>query len=371
MGLLKAFLAADQGRGSKLKFTTMTPAQGILAFWMLITGSINTLSTKYADKQCVPDYTLADAPVSCAAVPVSNTTISGVCPVGCKQFDHPFAQALGMFAGETLCMLAFKLLVCAGRQGAGAGNFPPWIFALPALCDCLGTSLMYAGLSMTYASVFQMLRGSVVVFTGILSVIFLKRNLRAYHWLGMALVSAGALIVGSSSLVNVDPPADGRGGAATPVDVPSNPLLGNMLIVGAQLIVAVQMVIEEKFLSRYNVHALEAVGWEGLFGCLYLSVALTVMYFLPFGPDQCGAHSCVENALHAAREVAVSPYLAAAIVGNVLSIACFNFCGVSVTQSLSATHRMVLDSLRTVVIWAVSLYIGWQDFNNLQVHPKP
>jgi hypothetical protein len=23
------------------------------------------------------------------------------------------------------------------------------------------------------------------------------------------------------------------------------------------------MVVEEKFLTRYNVHALEAVGWEG------------------------------------------------------------------------------------------------------------
>ena len=32
---------------------TMTPAQGVLAFWMLVTGSVNTLSTKFADMQCV------------------------------------------------------------------------------------------------------------------------------------------------------------------------------------------------------------------------------------------------------------------------------------------------------------------------------
>jgi hypothetical protein len=31
----------------------MTPAQGVLAFWMLVTGSVNTLSTKFADMQCV------------------------------------------------------------------------------------------------------------------------------------------------------------------------------------------------------------------------------------------------------------------------------------------------------------------------------
>jgi len=32
---------------------TMQSAQCMLAFWMLVTGSINTLSTKFADMQCV------------------------------------------------------------------------------------------------------------------------------------------------------------------------------------------------------------------------------------------------------------------------------------------------------------------------------
>jgi len=36
-------------------------------------------------------------------------------------------------------------------------------------------------------------------------------------------------------------------------------------------------------------------------------------------------------------------------------------------QELSATTRMVLDSIRTLVIWLVSLAIGWQDFNVLQI----
>jgi len=28
---------------------------------------------------------------------------------GCAEFDHPFVQALGMFLGEAMCMLAFKV----------------------------------------------------------------------------------------------------------------------------------------------------------------------------------------------------------------------------------------------------------------------
>lgn len=53
--------------------------------------------------------------------------------------------------------------------------------------------------------------------------------------------------------------------------------------------------------------------------------------------------------------------------GTFVSIAFFNFAGVSVTKEMSATTRMVLDSVRTLVIWAVSLALRWQTFNYLQV----
>lgn len=54
--------------------------------------------------------------------------------------------------------------------------------------------------------------------------------------------------------------------------------------------------------------------------------------------------------------------------GIMLSIAFFNFAGISVTKELSATTRMILDSIRTIVIWAFSLVLGWQDFHYLQVN---
>jgi len=60
----------------------------------------------------------------------------------------------------------------------------------------LNAGLMYIGLTLTYPSVFQMLRGSVIIFTGILSVLFLKRKLWAFEWLGMGLVTVGLAIVG-------------------------------------------------------------------------------------------------------------------------------------------------------------------------------
>lgn len=42
------------------------------------------------------------------------------------------------------------------------------------------------------------------------------------------------------------------------------PPAGDLLIILAQIIVAVQMVLEEKFVYKHDVHPLRAVGTEGV-----------------------------------------------------------------------------------------------------------
>ena len=52
--------------------------------------------------------------------------------------------------------------------------------------------------SSRFASVFQMLRGTLVVCAGLLTILILKRRLHTHHWLGIVLISAGAALVGAS-----------------------------------------------------------------------------------------------------------------------------------------------------------------------------
>jgi hypothetical protein len=56
----------------------------------------------------------------------------------------------------------------------GEQKFNPLIWLIPAICDSCATTAMYIGLTMTYASSFQMLRGSVVIFTGLCSFFLLR-----------------------------------------------------------------------------------------------------------------------------------------------------------------------------------------------------
>lgn len=139
-----------------------------------------------------------------------------------------------------------------------ASYINPLIFWIPACCDLGGTTLLNIGLFYTSASVYQMLRGTLVVFNGIFSVLFLKHRLYPHHWGGILLITLGTAIVGVSSIFNHDPDA---------VVVEKNPMLGNILVVSAQVLAATQFIVEEKFLSsRPNIAPLQIIGWQGYFG---------------------------------------------------------------------------------------------------------
>ncbi|XP_077998239.1 solute carrier family 35 member F6-like [Glandiceps talaboti] len=322
-----------------------TKYQIFLAVLMVITGSINTLSAKWADELKAvgdPKYTDSQKP---------------------RSFNHPFFQAVGMFIGEMSCLLAFKILVCYKNYkqqpiDIGPQKFSPFVMMPASLCDMTGTSLMYLGLTMTTASSFQMLRGAVIIFTGLLSVGFLNRKLYCFNWTGIITVVAGLVVVGAADILF---------GESEHADI-NGIIAGNLLIIMAQIIVAIQMVYEERFLTKYNVPPLQAVGWEGFFGFMFLSLLLIPFYYINAGDlrlDSPGHR--LEDAIDAFYQMANNHLLILAFLGNMVSIAFFNFAGISVTKEISATTRMVLDSVRTVVIWGISCLLRWENFLALEV----
>ncbi|KAK8377350.1 hypothetical protein O3P69_013763 [Scylla paramamosain] len=321
-----------------------TKKQMILAFVMVSTGSINTISAKWTDRI------------------VSENRHGNV-----VNFNHPFLQADCMFMGEMTCMAAFyilRFLRRRARKGASElaldsdqnTKFPPLVFYLPAICDMTATSMMYLGLTLTYASSFQMLRGAVIVFTGLLSVGFLGRRLRYFHWLGIVLVLIGLVVVGLSDFISSSKTNQDLNGVIT----------GDLLIIMAQIVTATQMVIEERFVIKHNIPPLLAVGWEGTFGFLTLSVLLVPMYYIPAGKLSGNENGTLEDAIDAFVQIGNSALLAFSLLMNIVSIAFFNFAGISVTKELSATTRMVLDSVRTFVIWVFTLIVQWETFQYLQ-----
>jgi len=275
-------------------------------------------------------------------------------------FEHPEWQTAIMFMGEILCLMLFygqqwyKKKVYDHKspipyQGY-VREFKPYVFSLSAMADMIATTLMNIGLLMTTPSVYQMLRGSIVIFTGVFSVFFLGRVLRLHHWLGIGLVTAGAAIVGVASTIYGDS------------DDASNPVVGAGLVIVAQAFSASQFIIQEKLLSRYKMPVLEAVGFEGIFGLSILFVILTIANLIP--GDAHGALVSTEDAI---IQLSNNSVIIGMSILVVFSIGAFNFFGLTVTTQLSSTHRATLDSTRTITIWLISLLVGWEEFQWLQL----
>ncbi|KAF8447916.1 hypothetical protein L210DRAFT_3527501 [Boletus edulis BED1] len=342
----------------------------ILLAGMIITGSSNSLWSKWQDMQCVENCSDPD-------------------PRNHVLYEQPVWQTLQMFLGEMLCFLPVFYTWLTTRHNPPpvflssepdqdeqlqAKLTPPsrelrgWKLLLlwfPAVCDLTGTTLMNVGLLYTPVSIYQMTRGALVLFVGILSVIFLRRRLWLYQWISLLTVMAGVSLVGYSGSLIKDTIKDtvnlATGHRASTASDPieqddvAKALIGVFFILFAQIFTATQFVVEEKIMTRWSVAPLVAVGFEGLFG------ALTILLLMPVMAQQSVAsRSPFFDLPRGWYQMINTPSVLWSGIAIAFSISLFNYFGLSVTRHVSATARSLTDTCRTLSIWLISLVLGWE-----------
>lgn len=108
---------------------------------------------------------------------------------------------------------------------------------------------------------------------------------------------------------------------------------------------------------------MQAVGIEGLCGFGYYLILLIIFQFIPcHNGDLCsGGH--VEDTPDAFKQLGSSALLLILIILFALSIAFFNWTGVTTTKYASALARSTIDTSRTLLVWVISMIVGWEEFN--------
>ena len=242
---------------------------------------------------------------------------------------------------------------------------------------------MNVGLLFVAASIYQMTRGALVLFVGTFSVVFLKRKLYLYHWLSLVIVVTGVGLVGIAGAIgSKDHKTDSDAhnnlelakaallmardaiSQATDENV-LRTILGVFLIAFAQIFTATQFCLEEFILEKYALEPLKVVAWEGTFGLLVTLFAQSILHFT-VGITNSGKYGYFD-AEEGYREVFTNKTIIVTSLMIMVSIGGFNFFGLSVTRSISATSRSIIDTCRTLFIWIVSLGLGWESFKWLQV----
>jgi drug/metabolite transporter (DMT)-like permease len=135
---------------------------------------------------------------------------------------------------------------------------------IPSFFDMAETSLKNVTLMMIATSVTQMLRSSIVVFSALLALIFLKKKLYTHHVSSILIIVLGIFLGGLSQVLDSE-----EGIKLEPVGV--------IIVLVAQMFGATGYVIEEKFLGEFEDYdPYRRAGVEGAWGFTMWMILLPI-----------------------------------------------------------------------------------------------
>jgi len=222
------------------------------------------------------------------------------------------------------------------------------LISIPATFDLLATGLMLWGLTLMSASIYQMLRGSMIIFSAFIRIVAFGKTLPSFEWFGDVVCVADVASVRASNILNSGFAQPGKQVTA------AESSFGVFLVIIAQVLQAAQLVAEEKFMKDVKLPPLQIVGYEGLWGLLEFMVVFPILQALP-GHD----NGHFEDTVESFHLVATNHSLQALILVYIFSCSTMNISSVMVTYAFNAIHRTMLEASRTSAIWIVGLSVHY------------
>ena len=327
-----------------------------LIFFFVITGSANTILNKYMLSTESKD----------------------------TKFDiHPWFITFGMFIGESFSLILYYISIknkknknestenltelkednnflnsnnSTNTESSEEKKIPKcYIFIIPALCDFFGSTIATFGLVYLSSSIYQMMRGILIIFVMILSIIILKSKMKIYNYLGALILIIGLILTGISPMVEGN-------------EEENSEMKGIILIIISQIFSAFQYVVEEKIVRNYIVDSFQMVGFEGMWGSIVYIVILIIFQFINckkfntnLKKNICayreGHETYLENTIFAFEQMLEKKILILLFMLYITSIGIFNISGINLMEYSSSAARAVLDNLRTILIWFYFLLI--------------
>jgi len=265
-----------------------------------------------------------------------------------KSFEKPIAIVFLMFAA--MCPAFFIWLIQQAFKKPSEREVITWkmflLLVVPCVCDLLCTLLLVVAQLFITASMWQMMRGTVIIITAILKRAVLNHKLRRHMWAGVCVIGLAMVIVASSSFIGSS--------NSTSSEHKNGAIIGILLVLLGCLAQGVQYIFEEKVMAVDDVPPLVVIGFEGAWGViLCILVVYPAAYMIP-GSDVGG---CYENPWDSLEMLRTSVTLRTLILSFMATVTVYNCMAVYVTRYLSAIWHAILDNFRPITIWGLDLAI--------------
>ncbi|OHT08244.1 hypothetical protein TRFO_23236 [Tritrichomonas foetus] len=205
-------------------------------------------------------------------------------------------------------------------------------------------------------SIEQMFRGGTIVITALISKVRFKRTYSGYIWCGMLIIVMSLLLVGLAAILNSKNEMNSnRVNTVSPGMTTLILFLKVLSLFGYSF----KLVIEEEVVTKRNIHHILAVGLEGSW-----STILSICIFMPIfhnirGEEGRGLHEDTIDTF----EMMKNNHTIIILLTSVFITFCFyNNVSMNLTGQVSAVTRLVIDCLRTFILWIIQLII-YYSFN--------
>ncbi len=225
-------------------------------------------------------------------------------------------------------------------------HFSTYRIGLASILNCISSTLYFYAYYFLRPTVFQMILGSVVIYTPLLSRIFLKKKLYKHTIIGILLsIIAFGLICGFSFMLDKS------------TDQPDYDFRTILTAIGLMLIgllfTSIQRVYEEYLLKNIETSVYRFIGLEGLFGVFLFAIIHTFVFGLVNYVNHTHLFDIGSTLIFLSR----NPNL---IFTSVLLIGCHflhELNGIIITKYVSATFRVVTDVLKVILVWFAEIFI--------------
>jgi drug/metabolite transporter (DMT)-like permease len=229
-------------------------------------------------------------------------------------------------------------------------TLPVWMYfflAIPSIFDLGATALCMMGLRYLDVSVYQLLRGSGIIFVAIMKHNLLGNHLYHFQWLGVLYNVLSVILVGLTAIFSEESLNKGTYDS-------SHALWGILFVLTGAFVQALQYVLEEKVMTMdVPSPPLLLIGMEGLWGTvLSILVVFPIAYILP-GDD----HGSYEDPFNTWHMIINTPSIQYMFVVYFVAIFSYNLFAVLVTFMLNSIWHAILDNFRPITVWLVDMVI--------------
>jgi drug/metabolite transporter (DMT)-like permease len=299
----------------------------------------------------------------------------GVSDRPAHKFNKPWYLTLTMFIGMFCALIVYEISAKLTRPKSPTVPYdvvapktcasrwkPYFMIAIPACCDLVATGIMNIGLLYLKASVWQMLRGAMVVFSSLLHAFALKRKYRPYMWMGVCMVTIAIVVVGLAAVCSSGVAVDGVSDDKV--------VLAIVLTVSSQFVRAIEVVAEDYLLHDQSLSAVLIVGVKGFWGTILTGlVVLPAVQYMFTGTDE--GNGIYEDTLDTFRMLGRNSVLIVLSIAYVFFILGLNTFAMMVTNITNAVMRTIMECVRTLCVWIAQLILFYSIQSSEYGHHHP